>query len=134
MMNISPKHQGGHRRRIALTTIAAALTVCCGALVGGCQQSATTLGQFSELPRQEVVAVRHARQALNVSIHGTMVEKCPVAGCWFKLRDSTGIVKVDCKGAGFTVTNVPLQTEMTVSGKVADDGSEKLLDASGLRY
>ena len=57
-----------------------------------------------------------------------------MAGCWFIIRDTTGQIKVDTKAAGFVVLDVPLRSEMTVGGRVALDGSEKLIAATGLRY
>lgn len=71
---------------------------------------------------------------LTVTIEGTLVEKCPVAGCWFRIRDDTGVIKVDTKMAGFVVTEIPLQTRLTVGGKVALEGVEIVLQATGLRY
>lgn len=62
-----------------------------------------------------------------------MTEKCPVAGCWFMLRDKTGIVRVDTKNAGFVVTEVPVHTQMTVTGTVAS-GTPPGLNATGIRY
>ena len=69
-----------------------------------------------------------------VTLEGVMVEKCPVAGCWFKLRDGANVLRVDTKFAGFVVLDVPLNSQVTVSGRVAADGSERVLVASGLRY
>ncbi len=71
--------------------------------------------------------------ARTVTLRGEMVEKCPVAGCWFKLRDQTGIVRVDTKAAGFVVSDVSLHTQMTVQGKVVP-GGETQIAATGLRY
>lgn len=78
--------------------------------------------------------VREARPSHNVSLNGVMVEKCPTSGCWFRLRDQTGIIHVDTRAAGFVVTNVPLQSKISVAGKVVKRGDEKSLLASGLRY
>ncbi|HMJ92351.1 MAG TPA: hypothetical protein VK530_21190, partial [Candidatus Acidoferrum sp.] len=61
-------------------------------------------------------------------------EKCPVAGCWFMLRDSSGTIKVDTKNAGFVVVEVPLQSIVTISGRVVTNGTERFIDATGLRY
>jgi len=63
-----------------------------------------------------------------------MTQKCPVAGCWFMLRDDTGTIKVDTKNAGFVVVDVPLNASMTVAGRVATNGTERFIDATGLRY
>jgi hypothetical protein len=71
-----------------------------------------------------------AGQAL--TIRGTMIEKCPVAGCWFRVQDATGVIRVDTKAAGFVVTDIPLNSSMTVTGTIAISG-EKEITASGLR-
>jgi hypothetical protein len=63
-----------------------------------------------------------------------MVEKCPVAGCWFRLRDDTGIIKVDTKSAGFAVVKVPLETRVTITGTVITESDEVFIAATGLRY
>jgi len=68
-----------------------------------------------------------------VTLHGTMIEKCPVAGCWFMLRDKTGVIKIDTKNAGFVVSEVPVNTEVTVSGIPAKSGEPRIA-ASGIRY
>ena len=60
-----------------------------------------------------------------------MIEKCPVAGCWFKLRDQTGVMRVDTKAAGFVVTDVPLHTRMRVQGRADTQGG---VAATGIRY
>ena len=57
-----------------------------------------------------------------------------MAGCWFSIRDDTGTIKIDTKAAGFVVLDVPLGTTVTVSGKVARDGQDRLVEATGLRY
>ena len=63
-----------------------------------------------------------------------MIEKCPVAGCWFRLRDVSGSIKVDTKLAGFVVVNVPLETKMTVAGKIVAEGDDVAIEATGIRY
>jgi uncharacterized protein YdeI (BOF family) len=74
-----------------------------------------------------------------VTVRGTMVEKCPVAGCWFILQDGTGRVRVDLKSAGFVVTDLPLGRKVTVSGRLhrasADSGSaDPEVVATGARF
>jgi uncharacterized protein YdeI (BOF family) len=68
-----------------------------------------------------------------VMIKGVLVGKCPVAGCWFYLRDKTGTIKVDTKAAGFVVLEIPLQTEITVAGMRPPVG-DFAFDAVGLEY
>lgn len=63
-----------------------------------------------------------------------MIEKCPAAGCWFRLQDETGTIKVDTKSAGFVVSAVPLETKITVAGKIHDTGEEVTIEATGVRY
>lgn len=69
-----------------------------------------------------------------VTVHGTMTEKCPVAGCWFYLKDDSGTVKVDVKDAGFVVTDVPTGADMTVSGTIDKTGEDPVFVATGLRW
>ena len=57
-----------------------------------------------------VVQLTQVERTKPVLLRGEMIDKCPVAGCWFMLRDKTGIVRVDTKAAGFVVSDVPLHT------------------------
>lgn len=103
--------------------------------MAGCARSqATVRGSAPEGTPSLIAAAKTAPAKSNVTIQGTMVEKCPVAGCWFILRDKTGTIKVDTKNAGFVVLDVPLQTAMTVGGSVTGEGSERMVEAAGLRY
>ena len=81
------------------------------------------------------VSVQNLKSATgkSVLVKGVMIEKCPVAGCWFKLRDHTGVVRVDTKAAGFVVTNVPLNTELSVAGKIVA-GDPVSVAATGVSY
>ena len=67
-----------------------------------------------------------------ITLLGTMTDKCPTAACWFHLKDTTGIIKVDVKAAGFTVTDVPNGTEMRVFGRYSKETGE--VEATGLRW
>jgi len=81
-----------------------------------------------------VLAVRAGDTPRRVTLSGIMVEKCPTAGCWLRLKDTTGTIKVDTKAAGFVVVKVPLKTQITVMGNVINEGNEVVLAATGLRY
>ena len=70
----------------------------------------------------------------SVVLRGTLVEKCPVSGCWFRLKDDTGVVKVDLKSAGVTSTDIPVGTRLSVAGTRQVEGGETSLCATGLRY
>jgi len=101
----------------------------------GCGQST---GRVKGLPPKgqprTVLAVRAGDTPQTVTLQGTLIEKCPVAGCWFRLQDETGVIKVDTKTAGFVVSEIPLQRTLTVRGKLAQDGDETILEATGIRY
>jgi uncharacterized protein YdeI (BOF family) len=103
-------------------------------VLAGCGNAPkTTLGSVAEAA--PTIAVRHLPEAREtVTLRGTMVEKCGVAACWFRLKDDTGIVKVDLAAAGFTVTDVPVNASVVVTGKPRKVGEEFELDATGLRY
>lgn len=113
-----------------------ALSICLVALAAaGCsKQKGTVLGKAPQGEPQTVLAVREGITPAGLTLRGAMIEKCPTAGCWFLIADRTGALKVDTKNAGFVVTTIPLQTEVTVSGKIVYEGSEPVLEATGLRY
>ena|SRR6266481_4855320 len=94
----------------------------------------TVLGKVPKASPATVLAIRAGDTPPLVTISGVMVEKCPVAGCWLKVQDSTGTIMVDTKTAGFVVVNVPLDSKVTVAGKILSEGDEVVLEASGLRY
>lgn len=92
------------------------------------------LGKAPQGPVRTILAVQAGDTPLHVTIQGRLVEKCPTAGCWFRLADETSVMKVDTKAAGFVVTELPLETPVTVSGKVIWQGEQATIEASGLRY
>ena len=79
-------------------------------------------------------AVREAKPGAPLTVRGTLVDKCPMSGCWFHLRDGRTVLRVEAKTAGFTVADVPLQSDVTVSGVVKRGGGEVVLEARSLRY
>lgn len=119
------------RKLIALTYITAILAVGVLALSGCARSTANVLGKDPGTAQPTVV--RDLKPASQVTLAGVMIEKCPTAGCWFMLKDGTGVVRVDTKSAGFTVTNVAVNTPVTVRGTVKD-GTERMVTATGLRY
>ena len=105
------------------------------ALLTGCNKPATTvLGQAPTGQPQTIMAARASHGSNIVVLQGVLIEKCPVAGCWFRLRDQSGVIKVDTKTSGFVVTSVPLDSRLTVAGKMITQGDEATLEATGLRY
>ena len=109
------------------------LLLCTTALLTGCGAKTTaTRGNFAPASLSKVRELSKTPQGKTVQVSGIMVEKCPVAGCWFMLKDDTGIVRVDTKAAGFVVTDLPLQTEVTVAGTVTP-GASPSFSASGLQ-
>jgi uncharacterized protein YdeI (BOF family) len=105
-------------------------------LTPGCHQSnSTVLGKAPMGEAQSVSAIKLAQADSPVTVQGILVEKCPVAGCWFYLRDNTGEIRVDTKSAGFVVVDVPIQSRLTVSGKkVVAKSGESTIEATGVRY
>lgn len=119
-----------------------AMRVVCWAALGvalvalsGCASPATTIGATPDESRAPVVATAALKPGKTpVTLKGVLVDKCPTAACWFHLRDATGTVKVDMKASGFTVTDVPVNATVTVTGVARSDGGEPYLSATGLRY
>jgi uncharacterized protein YdeI (BOF family) len=105
-------------------------------LLVACQpEGSRTLGLAPDgLPETVAQLKRSPSVGRAATVAGEIIEKCPVAGCWFMLRDDTGVIKVDTKSAGFVVLEIPLHTRVRVAGRLGGEGSEKLLEATGLRY
>lgn len=108
--------------------------LCVGFAAGCSRAGKTVLGSAPQGTVGSITSVRSTDAPRPVTVRGTLVEKCPVAGCWFKLRDESGVIKVDTKTAGFVVLDVPLRTTLLVSGRLASSGSEEIIEATGVRY
>jgi uncharacterized protein YdeI (BOF family) len=118
--------------RTAVALLGALLSCC---LASGChRQNGSVLGKAPTGDVRNIIAVRAGETPPTVTLKGRIVEKCPVAGCWFYLQDATGTIKVDTKAAGFVVVNVPLQTTVTVTGTILTESEDVSIQASGLRY
>ncbi len=107
------------------------LAIAVIALAGCASAGGTILGK--DPGASTATPVNSVKSSQDTTITGVMYEKCPAAGCWFMLRDKSGVIRVDTKAAGFTVTDVPVNSEVTVRGTLKESG-EPLLVASGLRY
>jgi uncharacterized protein YdeI (BOF family) len=115
-------------------SLAAALALLTAAVAGCRAAPPQVLGVAPQSTVRSVAEVRAVAPGEVVTVRGELVEKCPVAGCWFDVRDPSGTLRVDTKSAGFVVLDVPLRSPVTVGGRVAQNGSERVLDATGLRY
>ena len=119
-------------RNVGAGLVALFFVLC---FTGGCgQQRETVLGKAPIREALTVAAAKTAPKFSEVTLAGVMIDKCPVAGCWFRLRDTTGVIKIDTKSAGFAVVNVPLERKVVVSGTIATEGDEITMAANGIRY
>ena len=112
--------------------LAGILGLCLLAGCGG--KDGSVLGKPPKGEPRPISLVQGGEAPASVVIRGQLVEKCPVAGCWFRVQDETGVIKVDTKGAGFVVTHLRMGTVVTVGGKVGWEGTEAVVQATGLRY
>ena len=110
----------------------ALLCLCLLAACGGGKGS--VLGKPPKGEPRNISLIQGGEAPASVVVRGHLVEKGPVAGCWFRLQDDTGTIKVDTKAAGFVVTHLRMGTTLTVGGTVAWEGAEAVVQATGLRY
>jgi uncharacterized protein YdeI (BOF family) len=104
-------------------------------LAAGCHRPfGRILGKAPMGEPRTILSVKAGETPPQVTVSGVMIEKCPVAGCWFRLRDGTGTVFVDTKSAGFVVVNVPVESKISVAGKAVAVGDEVIIEATGVRY
>src|SRR5258705_737680 len=109
-------------------------TVLCTLLAGCSERNSKSLGSVVDGPPVSIASAQRTSVESRIVLRGQLMEKCPVAGCWFTLRDGTGTIKVDTKSAGFVVVNVPLRTTVFVAGRVVTNGTERIIEAAGVRY
>ena len=117
--------------RAGVWALALAGLVLCESCGGNRQR---ILGQAPTSPPSAIAQIRTVTNRMPVTVRGTMVQKCPTAGCWFMLQDASGTIKVDTKEAGFVVVDVALKTEMTVTGQLTVSEGDPILEAVGLSY
>ena len=108
------------------------ISVCAAFAVCGCTSPPKVRGALIPATSASVSDLKTKAKGDKTELAGTIVEKCPVAGCWFMLKDKTGIVRVDTKAAGFVVSDLPLQTEVKVTGSVVK-GDSPSVSATGLQ-
>ncbi len=111
-----------------------AVLLCLGLVCGCGAKNDRVLGKAPQGGPRKVCLVLGGEAPAQVVMRGTMIEKCPVAGCWFRLQDPSGTIKVDTKAAGFVVSRIPVGATVTVGGKPGWDGSETVLKATGVSY
>lgn len=102
--------------------------------ITGCERNARILGEAPHDPPSTVSAIRTGDAPAHLALEGTMIEKCPQAGCWFRVKDGTGVIKVDTKNAGFVVTSVPLNAKVKVAGRLQQLDGDVQIEATGLSY
>ena len=102
--------------------------------VSGCGPKGRVLGTMSAETLSSILAINAGDAPRKLALQGTIIDKCPQAGCWFHLDDGTGVIKVDTKDAGFVVTEIPLNTKVKVAGLLQQEGDEVELRATGLTY
>ena len=110
------------------------LWLCFLLLLGCHKKDGTILGKEPRDEARTVALIQGGEAPLQVTVTGELIEKCPTAGCWFRLKDETGVIKVDTKAAGFVVVDVPIGTRVTAGGKVEWNDSEAVIQATGLKY
>ncbi len=79
--------------------------------------------------RDAIVDPSYVGKKLN--LEGVIVTQCQAAGCWFFLKDDTGIIYIDLSKEGFTI---PPKTgkKALVTGTVVKREENIIIEASGV--
>ena len=94
--------------------------VVCLLMLGGCS---VTAGHLLGKPKADTD---------KTAISGKVVEVCPTAGCWFRIKTDKGIVRIELKNAGFVATGIPIGTDVQAWGTTNTKTGD--LEANGLSY
>ncbi|HID76879.1 MAG TPA: hypothetical protein EYP56_12895, partial [Planctomycetaceae bacterium] len=83
-------------------------------------QRTSTLGEPLDepLPQQTVGSHTDDLVGTTLAVEGEIVQQCPAAGCWFRVKDKTGELFVDLKPAGLRLTESRVGQRVQVTGRV----------------
>jgi RecJ-like exonuclease len=69
-----------------------------------------------------------------VTIEGEVIQQCPAAGCWFRLKDELGEGFIDLSPAKLTVQGERVGQHAKVTGKVVKKAGQMRLEAEYVEF
>jgi len=136
---------------VSVALLALSLIVVAGCWSGGSYSAGTMPGKRSGVGqdaasnlRQGHVSNKPQRRAIGriddallgktVAVEGEVVQQCPAAGCWFRVRDGSGELFVDLNPAGLRLKQKRVGQRVRVTGRLAKIGNQYLLEATAVEF
>lgn len=69
-----------------------------------------------------------------VTIEGEVIQQCPAAGCWFRIKDDIGEGFIDLSPANLTVQGERVGQHAKVTGKVVKKGGQMRIEAEHVEF
>jgi len=86
------------------------------------EQKSTEIGDIFTHPKDY--------EGKTVKVEGKIVEECP-SGCWFNLKDETGVIYIDIMPSGFAIPQ-KVGRQATVEGKVITKEGKLMIIGKGV--
>ena len=114
------------------------LALVLGVIIAGCVTKSQAYGK--EVSENKVLTIKEIEtnnadyDGESVKIKGKITEVCQDMGCWFKVKDGTGIMYVDLEmGRNFTIPKNSGKQPVVVEGKFVNDNGFLKIKGSGLK-
>lgn len=69
-----------------------------------------------------------------VTIEGEVIQQCPAAGCWFRIKDDIGEGFIDLSASNLTVQGERVGQHAKVTGKVVKKGGQMRIEAEHVEF
>ncbi len=120
--------------RVMISISVCLLIIFTGALISGCGR----LEEYGErISNQEITKISDilkkpkSYDQKTLIIEGKIMVECP-AGCWFTLRDDSGVIYVDLGPSGFAIAQ-HTGDEVLVVGEIVDKKPNPIMIGKGVK-
>lgn len=121
---------------LARTGVAVVLTASLGLM--GCSSNGNSTADAAaslgmplgvDVPKVRTDGLSEDKIGTSLAVDGEIVQQCPAAGCWFRMKDDAGEVFVDLAPAKLRLTDKRVGQQATVTGRLVKQGGQLRLEA-----